>query len=260
MASGTAERMRFGLPSRLARRLNPLERYGVRLTLFGLALALVGIPFGLLLHQVVSEGPLTGLDTRAAAELNRLVRDRPRLVTLVEAVSFLGKPIWLAVAIGVPCLWLLVRGQRKLAVFLVVTSVGGGVVDTLVKLAVGRPRPAVDEPVATAFGNSFPSGHSMSSTICYGALVLVFLPLLAGPWRRIAIGGAAVLVLAIGTSRLALGVHFLSDVLGGFVLGLAWLAASVAAFEIWRVERGRRRTHPLEEGVEPEEARQLTSQ
>jgi undecaprenyl-diphosphatase len=251
--------MRFGLPSGLARRLNPLERYGVRLTLFGLALALVGIPFGLLLHQVVSEGPLTGLDTRGAAELNRFVHDRPNLVKFVEAVSFLGKPIWLTVVIGVPAAWLLVRGQRKLVVFLVATSIGGGVVDTLVKLAVGRPRPEVDEPVATAFGKSFPSGHSMSSTICYGALLLVFLPLLAGLWKRIAIGGAAALVVAIGTSRLALGVHYISDVLGGFVLGAAWLVASVAAFEIWRVERGRRRTHPLAEGVEPEEARQLTS-
>ena len=251
--------MRFGLPSGLARRLNPLERYGVRLTLFGVAVALVGIPFGLLLHQVVSEGPLTGLDTRGAAELNRMVHDRPRLVAFVEAVSFLGKPIWLTIVIGLPAAWLLVRGQRKLALFLVATSLGGGIVDTLVKVAVGRPRPTVDEPVATAFGNSFPSGHSMSSTVCYGALLLVFLPLLSGPWKRVTVGGVAALVLAIGTSRLALGVHYVSDVLGGFVLGLAWLAASVAAFEIWRVERGRRRTHPLDEGVEPEEARQLTS-
>jgi undecaprenyl-diphosphatase len=69
--------------------------------------------------------------------------------------------------------------------------------------------------------------------------------------------GTASLVLAIGASRLLLGVHFLSDVLAGFVLGLAWLIGATAAFEIWRVERGRPRTHPLEEGVEPEAARRL---
>ena len=58
-------------------------------------------------------------------------------------------------------------------------------------------------------------------------------------------------------SRLTLGVHYVSDVLGGYALGAAWLTASVAAFEIWREDRGRRPTHPLEEGVEPEEAREV---
>jgi hypothetical protein len=53
-------------------------------------------------------------------------------------------------------------------------------------------------------------------------------------------------------------VHFISDVVGGYILGFAWLAASVAAFEIWREERGKRHTHISDEGVEPEEAKQLT--
>lgn len=64
---------------------------------------------------------------------------------------------------------------------------------------------------------------------------------------------------AIGASRLLLGVHFLSDVLAGHLLGIAWLAGATAIFETWRVERGRPRSHPLEEGVEPEEAASLTS-
>jgi membrane-associated phospholipid phosphatase len=51
---------------------------------------------------------------------------------------------------------------------------------------------------------------------------------------------------------LVLGVHFLTDVIGGYVLGLAWLLGAVAAFEIWRVELGRRPSEPLAEGVEPE--------
>jgi undecaprenyl-diphosphatase len=64
--------------------------------------------------------------------------------------------------------------------------------------------------------------------------------------------------MAIGFSRLTLGVHYVSDVLGGYVLGAAWLLASVAAFEIWREDRGRRPTKPLEEGVEPEEAKAVS--
>ena len=99
----------------------------------------------------------------------------------------------------------------------------------------------------------------MAATVCYGALFLVFVPLLAPAWRRVVLGLYFVLVLAIGLSRLALGLHYVSDVVGGYVLGLAWLAASVAAFEIWRQERGRRKTKPLEEGVEPEESRDLVA-
>jgi undecaprenyl-diphosphatase len=246
------------LPERIAAKLGPLGRYEVRVLLFGLALALVGIPFGLLLHQVATDGPLTGFDEDGAQWLNDRFHDNDLAITVLEAISFLGKPIFLVFAIGLPGLWILRHGGTKLAVFLAVTCLGGGVVDTIVKVAVGRPRPAVDEPILEAFGKSFPSGHSMQAVVCYGALLLVLLPLLSGRVRTMAIVGAVTLMLLIGFSRLTLGVHYVSDVLGGYVLGAAWLAASVAAFEIWREERGRRRTHPLEEGVEPEEAKDLT--
>ncbi|MDX6659187.1 MAG: hypothetical protein QOJ55_9, partial [Solirubrobacteraceae bacterium] len=72
--------------------------------------------------------------------------------------------------------------------------------------------------------------------------------------RGATIGAVTVLVLAIGASRLLLGVHFVSDVVGGYVLGLAWLAGAVAAFETWRVDEGRPRSDPLGEGIEPEAA------
>lgn len=227
--------------------------------LVALAVVLVGIPFGLLLQQVTTDGPLTALDESAARWTNRRVQGEDGVIGAMHVLSFLGKPIFLAVVVGIPGLWLLHRGAHRLVVFLVVTTVGGGIVDTLVKVAVGRPRPEVEEPIVEAFGRSFPSGHSMSSLVTYGALLVVFAPLLSPRGRRVALAAAVVLVLAIGASRLVLGVHFLSDVLGGYVLGAAWLAGSVAAFETWRADRGRRRTHPIEEGVEPEEALELTA-
>jgi undecaprenyl-diphosphatase len=90
-------------------------------------------------------------------------------------------------------------------------------------------------------------------------LLLVFLPLVERRWRPVAIAATAFWVLAIGFSRLALGVHFISDVLGGYVLGAAWLIGSVAAFEVWREDRGKPRTKPLATGVEPEEAKAAAS-
>ena len=88
---------------------------------------------------------------------------------------------------------------------------------------------------------------------------MVFLPLVRPRARPAVVAATAIWVLLIGFSRLALGVHFLSDVLGGFVLGAAWLLGSVALFEVWREERGRPRTDPLEEGIEPEEADTLAT-
>jgi undecaprenyl-diphosphatase len=94
----------------------------------------------------------------------------------------------------------------------------------------------------------------MASTIGYGSLLLAFLPLIPSRWRIPAASGYVLIVATIAFSRLALGVHFFSDVLGGFVLGLAWLAMATAAFSIWREERGK---PPVEvtEGLEPEEAK-----
>jgi undecaprenyl-diphosphatase len=133
--------------------------------------------------------------------------------------------------------------------------VGGSLVDTAVKLIVNRPRPVVDHPLDTAFGTSFPSGHAMASTLTYGAVLLAFLPVLSRGWRRVAEIATVVVVLAIGSSRLLLGVHFVTDVVGGYLLGLAWLLAATAVFEIWREEEVGRHAGPAEvlhEGVEPD--------
>ena len=242
---------------RVRRRLDPDGRYGLRVTLFAVAFLLVAIPFGLLLNQVQSNGPLIRLDTSAARHLHDWARRSDGLVRQLKILTFFGTPVWFFVIVTPAVLWVWRRGHTRLAVFLVVTTLGGGLLDTVVKEVVGRPRPSLVEPVATAHGKSFPSGHAMSSTIAYGALLLVFLPVIGRRYRPVVVGGAVLLVAAIGFSRLALGVHYISDVLGGYVLGLAWLAASVAAFSTWRVERGRPAVE-ISEGLEPEAAEDLT--
>lgn len=247
--------MHNGLPEVVEEKLGPVQRYGVRLTLFGVAFLLVAIPFGTLLGQVITNGPATKWDSDIAERLQELVAGEDLVVAALEVVSFLGKPIFLFLMIGAPAIWLVKEQRWHLAMFLIVTSTSGGIVDTIVKEVVARPRPLLDQPISSARGHSFPSGHAMSSTICYGALLLAFGVLLSDAGRRRATAAVGVLVSAIAFSRLALGVHYVTDVLGGIVLGLAWLVASVAAWEIWREDRGLRRTAPLEEGVEPEDAK-----
>ena len=251
--------MQAWLPDAVRARFDPGGRYGLRVTLVAIAIVLVAVPFSSLTFQVLADGPITRVDGEIANRLNDWVHESDVAVTFLEFISWLGRPVWFYVLIGGACLYLWRHAHRnRLIIFLVVTSLGGGLVDTAVKIAVDRPRPVVDHPISTAFGKSFPSGHAMSSLVCYGALMLVFLPVFRSTRaRRAVVAFTALIVLAIGCSRLMLGLHFVSDVIGGYVLGAAWLVGAVAAFEIWRVETGRRPTVPLEEGVEPEAAAAL---
>lgn len=240
----------------VGRRLHPTGRFGLRLTLIGVAIVLVAVPFSYLLFEVLAGGPLAKLDTEIARWLNSRVYANEGLVRALELVSWFGKPLWLGIVVGLGGVYVFLRGRRRLAAFLAVTVIGGGLVDTLVKVAVDRPRPELDHPIATAFGKSFPSGHAMSSTVTYGALLLVYLPVVHRRLRVPAFVFTIGLVLVIGGARLLLGLHFLTDVLGGYVLGLAWLAATVAAFSIWRKEEGKPSV-AVREGLEPEAAEDL---
>jgi undecaprenyl-diphosphatase len=242
---------------RVRRRLDPDERYGLRVTLLALALLLVAVPFGILLREVTQHGSLTRVDTSAARGLHTEILRHPAAVTAMKVVSFFGSTLWLAVLICAVAALLAWRRLVRLAVFVAATAATGAVLNNVVKSLVDRPRPSLVDPVATAHGQSFPSGHAMGSTICYGVILLVVLPLLARRHRPIAVGAWIAVVAAIGFSRLALGVHYITDVVGGVVLGLAWVSASVAAFQVWRVERGGRKTSVLREGVQPEAAAQL---
>lgn len=244
--------MRAGIPQFVQRRLDPAERYGLRLTLLAFAFVLVSVPFSAVLFNVVAGGPLTRADGSVADRLNEVVHRSPGLVTALEVVTWLGRPVSLGVLVAVAAVVVWRRGRRPLALYLAVTVIGAGLVNSAVKVLVDRPRPVVDHPIATAFGSSFPSGHSMAAVATYGAMLLVFLPALRRGARWAAVAATVLLILVIGSTRLLLGVHFLTDVVAGYVLGLAWLVGATAVFEMWRIETGGRPVRPLEEGVEPE--------
>jgi undecaprenyl-diphosphatase len=246
----------MALPKSVAKRLHPTDRYGLRLTLIAVAIVLVAVPFSYLLLEVLSHGPLTRIDQSAAVSLVRVAAHRPWLATTLKVISWLGKPLWLGIAVALGAAYVFWRGRHRLALYLAVTAIGGGLVDTAVKLLVNRPRPDAHAALVHALGKSFPSGHAMSSTVTYGALLLVFLPALRRRGKIAASVATVALLLLIGISRLMLGVHFISDVLAGYVLGLAWLIGSTAAFSIWRTEEGTAPVHPTD-GLEPDAGKDL---
>jgi undecaprenyl-diphosphatase len=223
-----------------------------------LAVAGAAALFGLLAILVrVQWLPLESVDHGTAAALNRAVAGQRPLIVVLRYVSRLGSHGTLGWLIAIAGILLVVRHRYRLAAYLVVTAAGGLVLDPALKLAVGRLRPVVEHPVATGGGDSFPSGHALTSIVVYGALVMVFAPAVSRRGRNPVIAGIAAIVVAIGVSRLALGVHFLSDVVGAWCLGVAWLGVTTYAFELSRMDAGRRPTRPLDEGLEPEAAADL---
>ncbi|WP_428961251.1 phosphatase PAP2 family protein [Micromonospora fluostatini] len=236
----------------------PLGHFTER-SLAGLALILgAGVGFGLLLVLVrVEWTPLYDVDHGVAARLNELIAPIGPLVTVLTAITDLGgRPVivWL---VSVAVVGLLIRRQGRLAMYVIVTGLGALVLDPSLKALVDRLRPEVDVPIGTYAGQSFPSGHALGSMVAYGAILLVFLPAMAPRWRKPAIALTGLVVFLIGFTRVALGVHFLSDVLGAWLLGAAWLGVTAYAFRLWRLERGRPPVS-FTEGLEPEAARDVT--
>ena len=149
----------------------------------------------------------------------------PALVEAARGLSLLGQPPVLITAGFLCALWLWRTGRGRLAlVLLVVTLIGRGLSE-LQKYEIARVRPNLEPHLVLVKTSSFPSGHATSSMIFGLTIALAF----AGgtKWERPAIAFAILLSLLIGTSRVMLGVHWPSDVIGGWAFGLLWVLLSL---------------------------------
>ncbi|MFD6426510.1 phosphatase PAP2 family protein [Streptomyces sp. NPDC060198] len=229
------------------------RRFGARLLGATAVAGAAAVPFALLL--VLVEGhwqPLRRLDASAALRLHRTALDHPAWTSTLRFLSdWVWDPAVLRSVVALVTAWLLWKRAWRLASWAAVTAVGGALIGLLVKLVVERARPSLQDPVAQAPGFSFPSGHAMTATTSCAVLLLVLLPMVPRAWRPVCWGVGVVSVLGVGFTRVALGVHWFSDVVGGWLLGTAVVALTAWAFEAWRTDVGRRRTE-FGEGLEPE--------
>jgi undecaprenyl-diphosphatase len=152
------------------------------------------------------------------------------LTTAMFVVTSLGSTVAasiIATAFGLFLLW---KRRFGWLMTLVAAVVGGGVLNRLLKYFFQRQRPYFDDPILTLTSYSFPSGHTMMATVLYGAIA-AYLIANARDWRArvLIIFTAGLLILLVGFSRIYLGAHYLSDVLGAFAEGLAWLSVCLTA-------------------------------
>lgn len=229
------------------------RRLGVRLAVALVATFGVGVPVTLLALLVRAKwGPLIRLDTAVANRLHEVALRNDWFVGLLKLASIVFDPLVLrSLATGL-AFWLLATHRRRLAAWTLVTAWGSALLSIGLKAVVGRARPDLVDAVATASGRSFPSGHALGSVVGCGVLLLVLSPLLSRAWTVVAQAAALLIVLLVGFSRVGLGVHYLSDVIAGWVVGAGWLAVTAAVFEAWRRDVGLPPTPVADLEAEPE--------
>jgi undecaprenyl-diphosphatase len=188
------------------------------LTVVGCALVVA------LLAWAVTAGvaPLLDTDREVAAALYA-GDGRPRWIeVLLQVATAPGLSASRAVLLLPVLAWLVLRRAWWTAAWVFVAAAGIGPLTTLLKDTIGRPRPQFAEGGAGYTSLGFPSGHS-SGIVALVTIVLVLAwPLLAPPARRAWLALGVALVLLVGLTRMWLGVHYLSDVLAGWALGLGW--------------------------------------
>jgi membrane-associated phospholipid phosphatase len=148
----------------------------------------------------------------------------PAFAGVLRTVTEFGSGEWIGVVVFALVVFFVWKRWWAPLVTVIVAVPCGMLLNELVKLAVHRHRPFVDGPFVDWSGYSFASGHTMGATLLYGQLLLFVLPLLkTRHWRLICIFSAASLVVLVGFTRIALGAHFLTDVLAAIFFGIIWL-------------------------------------
>jgi undecaprenyl-diphosphatase len=157
-------------------------------------------------------------------------------------MSTIGGPSGVAVIVAVAAIVLAFLRRWRWIVYLLVTTLGGALLDTELKHYFARARPAVAEALRRAHGYSFPSGHAMGSAVAFGALAyLAYRAAKSWSGAAAALAFGATVVLSVALSRIYLGVHWISDVAAGVTAGLVWLTTTTAAYETVRRIRHLRR-------------------
>lgn len=191
------------------------------------ALAVLVSTFGVVTEDVLDGGDLVRVDNPVSRYL--IAHRSADLTPVMRGITDLGSALVVVpLILAVGLIARRARGSWRPLNFLCVVVVGATLTSTLIKVLVARPRPT-SGALVRALGYAFPSGHSTAAAATWLTAAVVLGTLTRSIVLRVVLGGVAVLVvLLVGVSRIYLGVHAPTDVLGGWALGAAWLMGTLA--------------------------------
>ncbi|MFN2453735.1 MAG: phosphatase PAP2 family protein [Pyrinomonadaceae bacterium] len=224
-------------------RLAPGTYLGLHLTLGALILTGAAWLFGLIAEDVATGDPVTLVDRNVSAWLH--ARATPQLTAAMLVITYLHSLIGVSLIASFVAFYMWHRRRLFWLLALALAVPGGMLLNVLLKHAFHRVRPSFDNPILTLNTYSFPSGHTMAATVLYGVLAAFAASKLnSWRWRVMAILVAGLMILLVGFSRIYLGAHYLSDVLGAMAEGLAWLALCLTTVDTLRRHRAVNRVAP----------------
>jgi undecaprenyl-diphosphatase len=224
----------------LRARFSPEGYLGLHLTVGLLVILGAGWWFGDIAEDVSRNVATRLLDERVTSWFHQ--HATPALTQIARVVTFFGSVGFVAAASSCVAIALMVRKSWYQLLALGLAVGGGSLLNILLKHFFHRQRPVLENPLLTLSSFGFPSGHTMGATLFYGVLA-IFVAQSVRTWRLRAFTSwiAALAIGLIGLSRIYLGAHYLTDVLGAIAVGLAWLAFCWTGVETLRKWRGRAR-------------------
>jgi len=231
--------MSFGARAVSRLGLGHLERRELTWLAIGLGACALLLLFLFLAGEVI-EGDTLAFDTkilralRNPADPSKPIGPAWTESALIDLTS-LGGSVVLGLFVAAVAGFLLLQGRHRTALAVMITSASGELVGAILKHAFNRPRPTIVPQLRQVFSTSFPSGHAMESAIVYLTLGAMLMRVAdSRVTKAYCLAVAMLLTVIVGVSRVWLGVHYPTDVIGGWMIGLVW--ASICWLATERVE------------------------
>ena len=216
----------------------------VRFWIAMVVMVVAAAAFAAIAFSVVETAPILKQELQVGVWLH--THNSPAFAAILFAITQLHSPVGMGVLAVIVGIWIWRHGDHYWVASLAVAMIGGMLLNTALKIAFHRERPTWDDPLLTLHSQSFPSGHTAGATLFYGFLAAYMVwRMKTLPPRILTVFVCALMVALVGFSRVYLGAHYISDVLGAMSIATVWLVLSLVTVRAY----AKRHSHPATAAV-----------